>query len=170
MPPHRLTFQFLTIYIYTAFFFALTVVTINHLLQWNERSQVIGLCYNTKTSADHGTEQPGTEITYVVITGFSLLFTMFSAIFAGPRFRKPLVLLAVLHYVVHLYFMIVVREDNQPLLEGTEREDNWDFGQSTAILLLSLSATEVIKKTFSYWRWEREVEKILAGQKSYFKG
>lgn len=46
--------------------------------------------------------------------------------------------------------MIVVREANQKLLEGSEREDRWDFGQSTAMLLLGLAFLEAIKKAVKY--------------------
>ncbi|KAF3012196.1 hypothetical protein G7054_g10003 [Neopestalotiopsis clavispora] len=150
LPPHRLSFQYLTTYLYAIFFFALTVVTLNHMLQWNPRTEEPGYCYNTAGSADPGAEQPGTEIMYVVVTGFSLLCTMIGAIFSGPRLRFPLVLFAIMHYVVHLYFMIVVREANQKLLEGSEREDRWDFGQSTAMLLLGLAFLEAIKKAVKY--------------------
>ncbi|KAI0127930.1 hypothetical protein BJ170DRAFT_394967 [Xylariales sp. AK1849] len=153
---HRLSFQYLTMYIYAIFFFALTIVTLTHLLRWDEQSSSPGLCYNTDGSADPGAEQPGTEITYVVATGFALLITMGGALFSGRKLRMPLVILAVIHYGVHLYFMIVVREANQPLLEGLEREDRWDFGQSTAMLLLGLSVGEVLKKSFQYRRWNNK--------------
>lgn len=155
-------------YLYAAFFFALTAVTLNHMLQWNEHSESLGYCYNTRGSADPGAEQPGTEITYVGITGFSLLITMIVAIFSGPKLRFPLVLLAVLHFGVHLYFMVVVREANQKLLEGIEREDRWDFGQSTAMLLLGLAILEVVKKTVIYCRWNNKSdESILEEGKMY---
>jgi hypothetical protein len=141
--------------IYAAFFFALTIVTITHLLQWNEHAEALGFCYDIDNSADRGADQPGTEITYVVVTGFSLLITMLGAIFSGPRFRIPLVGLAILHFGVHLYFMVVVRQTNQELLEGAEREDRWDFGQSTAMLLLGLSILEVLKKAYAVHKLEK---------------
>ncbi|KAI0178201.1 hypothetical protein BJ166DRAFT_41953 [Pestalotiopsis sp. NC0098] len=165
-PPHRLSFQYLTTYLYAAFFFALTVVTLNHMLQWNPKTEEPGYCYNTAGSADPGAEQPGTEIMYVVATGFSLLCTMIGAIFSGPRLRFPLVIFAIMHYVVHLYFMIVVREANQKLLEGAEREDRWDFGQSTAMLLLGLAMLEAVKKGFVYCRLSmKSDERVLEEDK-----
>lgn len=148
-------------YIYAAFFFALTIVTLTHMLQWDNHSESLGYCYNTKGSADPGAEQPGTEITYVVVTGFSLLITMIFAIFSGPKSRFPLVILAVLHFGIHMYFMVVVREANQDLLEGVERENRWDFGQSTAMLLLGLAILEVIKKSIMYWRWNNKSDEWI---------
>lgn len=157
----RLSLQYLTMYVYAIFFFALTIVTITHLLQWDEHSTSLGYCYNTAGSADSGTDQPGTELTYVVVTGFSLLITMITAIFSGPKLRFPLVVIAVLHFGVHLYFMVVVREANQKLLEGVEREDRWDFGQSTAMLLLGLAILEVMKKSLAYSRLNRVSDEMI---------
>lgn len=95
-----------------------------------------------------------------MITGFTLLITMILAIFSGPRFRIALVAMALLHYGVHLYFMVVVRHANQKLLEGVEREDRWDFGQSTAMMLLGFSIYEVLKKSFSVHRLDKIPDEV----------
>ncbi|KAK8093665.1 hypothetical protein PG997_000350 [Apiospora hydei] len=39
------------------------------------------------------------------------------------------------------------------LLEGTEDEDNWDFGQTTAMLLLGLAYLEFASKAVKYRKW-----------------
>jgi hypothetical protein len=155
-PAHRLSLRYLTTYVYIIFFFALTVVLITHLLQWDENSSALGFCYNIQGSADPGTDQPGTELTYVVATGFGLLILMFSAGFGAPRLRTFLVVSAFVQYVVHLYFMVAVRQANQALLEGPDREDRWDFGQTTAMLLLGLAFAEVVQKSWDYRQWCKE--------------
>jgi hypothetical protein len=155
-PAHKLSIRYLTTYIYIAFFFALTIVLITHLLEWNINSPELGFCYEVEGSANPGADQPGTEITYVVTTGFALLILMLGAVFAGTKMRTFLVISAAIQYGVHLYFMVVVRQANQPLLEGLESENRWDFGQTTSMLLLGLAVAEVAKKLWQYRTWSRK--------------
>ncbi|KAI1343645.1 hypothetical protein F5Y15DRAFT_172022 [Xylariaceae sp. FL0016] len=167
-PAHRLSLRYATTYIYAIFFFALTIVLITHLLRWNDRSPEPGLCYDTRGTSDPGSEAPATEIFYVAVTGISLLSFMVLAIFGGQRLRRPLVIIAILQFILHAYMMVVVREANQPLLEGVEREDDWDFGQTTALLLLGLSLAEVAKRSWRYRQQGKELDqRILMESKKF---
>ncbi|KAI1490249.1 hypothetical protein F5X96DRAFT_558894 [Biscogniauxia mediterranea] len=171
-PPHRLSLRYIAAYIYAIFFFALTIVLITHLLKWNETSLEPGFCYETRGTSDAGTEAPDTEIFYVAVTGISLQGFMVAALFGGQKLRRPLVISAILQFILHAYMMVTVREANQPLLEGTEREDDWDFGQTTALALFGLSLLEVGKRAWRYWQWSQESDNriIEEGRQVKFAG
>ncbi|KAI1501342.1 hypothetical protein F5X99DRAFT_203590 [Biscogniauxia marginata] len=168
-PAHRLSLRYTATYIYAIFFFALTVVLITHLLKWDERSPEPGLCYETRGTSDPGTQAPATEIFYVAVTGISLQGFMITALFSGERSRKPLVVTAILQFILHAYMMVTVREANQPLLEGVEREDQWDFGQTTTLSLFGLSLLEVAKRAWRYWQWSQESDKRIMEEGRKFK-
>ncbi|CAK7217696.1 hypothetical protein SBRCBS47491_003258 [Sporothrix bragantina] len=52
--------------------------------------------------------------------------------------------------------------------EGEEEnsENDWDFGQTTAVLLLIVAFTEAISKGLEFWRFERELKKKRAAKHS----
>jgi hypothetical protein len=62
--------------------------------------------------------------------------------------------------------MITVRHNNQPLLRNEgEEEDTWDYGQTTAMLLLLLAYVEVFGKSREYFNWRKEnkTRRLLGG-------
>ena len=53
---------------------------------------------------------------------------------------------------------LVLRHNQQHHLDGEEKtEDAWDFGQTTAVVLLNLAIAELFSKAWRYYRWERKL-------------
>ncbi|KAH8881018.1 hypothetical protein GQ53DRAFT_624164, partial [Thozetella sp. PMI_491] len=149
-PVSRRSPRYLTTYLFAMFFTALTLVVLVRLRNWDGNSETPGLCYVTNGVSLAISDHPLSDIIYVAITASWLLGAMALASFAGPRRRRILLLSAYVQYPVHLYFAISIRHVNQPQLEGDEREDGWDFGQTTAMLLLGVAILEVASKTLQY--------------------
>ncbi|KAK7949084.1 uncharacterized protein PG986_009970 [Apiospora aurea] len=148
----RLSSRYLTIYGFGVFFIALALTFVIRLARWQEDGK-LGECYNTVGASSKFASHPGSDQTYVLITAFWLLIGVGMAVFGGPRLLLVVLAFAMLEYPVHLYFMIAIRHANQPLLEGTEDEDSWDFGQTTAMLLLGLAYLEFASKAVKYRKW-----------------
>jgi hypothetical protein len=53
-----------------------------------------------------------------------------------------------------MYFMIAIRHVNQPLLEGGT-EDEWEFGQTTAVILLGVAIIELVGHLKEYHTYNR---------------
>lgn len=151
----RLSSRYVTIYLFTIFYIALTVTFFIRLGEWADRAAESGLCYNTAGVALPTALHPGSDRFYVGVTAACLLVGILAAVLAGPRVEAPVLVLACAEYVVHFYFMVTVRHVNQPLMAGPELEDQWDFGQTTAMLLCILAYVDVAVKAARYWRWKR---------------
>lgn len=55
---------------------------------------------------------------------------------------------------------IALRQANQGKFEGEVKHENeWDFGQTTAVVLLGIAVVELIAKGRDYYRFERYVTK-----------
>jgi heme/copper-type cytochrome/quinol oxidase subunit 4 len=97
---------------------------------------------------------------YVAITAAWLLIVMALAIFLGARRRRLVLLLSFLQFPVHLYMALALRTANQGRLEGEDGNENrWDFGQTTAVLLLSIAVSELISKAREYVKFEKELKR-----------
>lgn len=161
-PIHRITGispRFRVTYFYAVFFFILTVILEVRLSQWTLTSDEPGRCYRTKGITALGATHPTADQIYVAVTAAWLLGVMFATIFGSSRLRKPLLILSALQFPLHLYFMIALRLANQEVLEGDESEDGWDFGQTTAILLLGVALNEVFRKAMEYYRLESDLKR-----------
>lgn len=154
----RLSSRYLTIYGFSVFFIALAITFVIRLAKWQEGGK-LGACYNTVGAANRFASHPGSDQAYTVITALWMLAGIGMAVFGGPKVLMVVLVFAMLEFPVHLYFMIAIRHANQPLLEGTEDEDRWDFGQTTAMLLLGLAYLELVVKFLRYRKWTREWKK-----------
>ncbi|KAK8129353.1 hypothetical protein PG999_001733 [Apiospora kogelbergensis] len=154
----RLSSRYLTIYGFSVFFIALAITFVIRLAKWQEGGK-LGACYNTVGAANRFASHPGSDQAYTVITALWMLAGIGMAVFGGPKVLMVVLVFAMLEFPVHLYFMIAIRHANQPLLEGTEDEDRWDFGQTTAMLLLGLAYLELVVKFLRYRKWTQEWKK-----------
>lgn len=55
--------------------------------------------------------------------------------------------------------VIALRLANQDHLEGEESENGWDFGQTTAVLLLGVTIQELFHKGHEYFTFEKDLKK-----------
>ncbi|KAK6844243.1 hypothetical protein PG995_014353 [Apiospora arundinis] len=154
----RMSSRYLIIYGFSIFFIALAITFVIRLGKWQEGGK-LGECYNTVGASARFASHPGSDRAYTIVTALWMLIGIGMAVFGGPKLLMVVLLFAILEFPVHLYFMIAIRHANQPLLEGTEDEDRWDFGQSTAMLLLGLAYLEFVNKWLKYRKWVREWER-----------
>lgn len=150
-PRYRVT------YIFATMFLALSIVLCLHLQQWSPDHEP-GRCYNSRlvSPSDH---HPTNDLIYVITMTVWLLVGMGYAILAGPRKRHQVLIVAFLQFPIHLYMALTLRTVNQEYLEGGEDENGWDFGQTTAILLLAMAVSELVKKINEYFKFERELQR-----------
>ncbi|KAK8039894.1 hypothetical protein PG993_008305 [Apiospora rasikravindrae] len=169
----RLSSRYLTIYGFGVFFIALAITFVIRLANWQEGDK-LGECYNTAGASSRFASHPGSDQAYVLVTALWLLIGVGMAVFGGPKLLMVVLVFAMLEYPVHLYFMIAIRHANQPLLEGTEDEDKWDFGQTTAMLLLGLAYLEFFVKAVKYrkWtvQWKKNNENLIPLSATKFQG
>lgn len=161
-PKHRVT------YIFALLFLALTILLEVRLNEWSDSETSEeprpGRCYYTKGISSPSAGHPWTDKTYVGITAGWLLLVMASAIFGRSERRKIILLLALLQFPVHLYMTIALRTANQDHLSGEEGENGWDFGQTTAILLLGVTINELVWKSLGF---HRETKALRLEAKGY---
>jgi hypothetical protein len=152
------SFRYLSTYLFEAIFFALTVTLLVYLSQWDDASEDPGLCYNTRGIAWPSSAHPASDIIYVVTLTASLLAVMTSAAFMNATRRKIILIATFLQYPVHMYFMIAIRHANQGLLDGgPKKEDDWEFGQTTAMVLLGVAFIELAGHYRDYRKYDYEV-------------
>ncbi|KAK2612094.1 hypothetical protein QQS21_001824 [Conoideocrella luteorostrata] len=152
-PSHRIT------YLFAVMFLALTIVLCVRLDEWAP-NRASGRCYHaqliTLTTASH----PAADKTYVAITSIWMILAMASAVFVDVHRRRSVLISAFLQFPVHLYMALALRSANQGKLEGEETDENgWDFGQTTAVVLLALAVEELYRKGQEYIVFEREVRR-----------
>lgn len=87
---------------------------------------------------------------------------MMAAALSGARWRHTILVLAFLQFPVHLYMALALRSANQGKLEGGGYENEWDFGQTTAVILLCVAAREVFDKSLEYFFFEKDLKKNRA--------
>ena len=163
-PRHRVT------YVFACLFLALTILLEVRLNEWEDaetsEEPKPGRCYYTHGISSPSAGHPWTDKTYVGITAGWLLVVMASTIFGRSERRKIILILSFLQYPVHLYMMIALRTANQDHLGGEEGENGWDFGQTTAILLLGVTINELISKSLGFRREARELSKEAGAYRS----
>ncbi|KAI1102957.1 hypothetical protein F4804DRAFT_247565 [Jackrogersella minutella] len=160
--PSHWTGRFRVSYIFALLFLGLTIFLEVRLDQWSLTAEETGFCYITKGITTPGASHPRTDKAYVAVTAIWLLLVIFGALFASAKFGKPLLILSFLQFPVHLYMMITLRSENQDFLENHEDENEWDFGQTTAIILLSIALAQLVHQGVLYLKFERAVKKYGA--------
>ncbi|KAI1096352.1 hypothetical protein F5B19DRAFT_143170 [Rostrohypoxylon terebratum] len=158
MPAHW-TGRFRVSYMFAVLFLVLTIFLEIRLDGWSLTSEELGRCYITTGITSPNAHHPNADKAYVAITAIWLLLVMFGTLFAPARFAKPLLILSSLQFPVHLYMMIKLRTENQAFLEVGESENHWDFGQTTAVILLVVAITELIHQGVQYLKFENAVKK-----------
>ncbi|KAI1417534.1 hypothetical protein F5Y13DRAFT_151221 [Hypoxylon sp. FL1857] len=157
--PSHWTGRFRVSYMFALLFLALTIFLEIRLDGWSLTSEEPGYCYVTTGISTPGASHPITDKAYVAVTAVWLLLVMFGALFCPAKFGKPLLILSFLQFPVHLYMMIRLRSENQGSLENKENENEWDFGQTTAIILLSIAVAQLIHQGVQYLKFERGIKK-----------
>lgn len=151
--------RFRVAYVYALLFVILTVMLLAKLGEWTLTSEEIGYCYRTEHISGSGASHPETDQLYVALTAIWLLAVIFGTVFGSTKWRKFLLISALIQFPLHLYFMVALRSANMPHLESDENEDDWDFGQTTAMLLLCATITELFRKAFEYYTFERDLKR-----------
>ena len=146
-------------YIFAAMYVALTILLCIQLSEWAPAVKP-GRCYHTQLTADTNASHPTADITYVATTAGWMVSAMASAIFLGPRRRRLVLISAFLQFPVHLYMAIALRSTNQRSVDGAGvSENSWDFGQTTAVVLLAVAVIELCSKGWGYFVFEHELRK-----------
>ncbi|KAH8681879.1 hypothetical protein BX600DRAFT_447423 [Xylariales sp. PMI_506] len=151
--------QYRVSYVFALFFAIFGVALEIRLKDWSLTSTDLGNCYRTDGISSFGARHPAADQGYVAVTSIWLLATMAGTIWGTVHMRRPLLILAALQYPLHLYFMIALRLANTDHLEGEESENAWDFGQTTAMILLGVAVKEIIARSVEYYTYERAARK-----------
>ncbi|KAG4221521.1 hypothetical protein PC116_g30003 [Phytophthora cactorum] len=156
--PAYWTGRFRISYAFAILFLGLTIFLEIRLDEWSLTAEEAGYCYITTGLAAVGASHPAADKAYVAITAIWLLLVMFGSLFASVKFRKPLLVLSALQFPVHLYMMIKIRMENYPYLEG-ENENRWDFGQTTATILLAVTIVQLVHQGLEFIKFENALKK-----------
>ncbi|KAJ3484133.1 hypothetical protein NLG97_g7132 [Lecanicillium saksenae] len=150
---HRVTYAF------AAMFVGLTILLMIRLGEWNLDAEP-GRCYHTAWTTRDDASHPVADRVYVGITAAWILVTMASSIWVGARHRRWILSSTILQFPVHLYMAIALRTANQGKLSGEEVNENaWDFGQTTAVVLLAMAVGELYRKGREFLSFERALRK-----------
>jgi len=153
-----------TTYLFALVFLALSILLLVRLERdWSTAPDAKhGSCFRAAgLLAAPAAAHPGVDKTYVGVTAAWLLADMLLAVFFGPPRRYFILAAAAAQFPVHLYAVAALRTGNQAFLahEGGETENSWDFGQTTAVLLLIVTLNEFGTKIAEAWRFERGVRR-----------
>ncbi|UNI17402.1 hypothetical protein JDV02_003744 [Purpureocillium takamizusanense] len=155
-------------YLFAVMFLALTILLCIRLDDWAPDKEP-GQCYHAQLITAADAHHPVADKTYVAVTAIWMLVSMASAVVFNARRRRWVLVTAFLQFPVHLYMAIALRSANQGYLKGeSPNENSWDFGQTTAVVLLGLAVTELFRKGREYLVFERHLLKNgLSGQNSH---
>lgn len=150
---YRATVLFIMLYL------ALTILLCLHLDDWaSDKSP--GRCYYSALVASPGASHPSADQIYVAVTSSWLIIVVLASVLIGVSKRRTILVLAMLHFPLHLYMAIALRQSNSGRFEGeVTHENEWDFGQTTAVILLALSVLELFTKGKEYYDFGRRVSK-----------
>jgi hypothetical protein len=123
---------------------------------WNEEEE--GHCYLTDGVSRVNAGHPTSDIIYLSITSVWMVIVLLTGALGNEKQVRPVIIGAAIQYPVHLYFMIAVRKANSKHLEGSESENDWRFGQTTAVVLLGATLTELVSSLMEYINFEKKVE------------
>ncbi|KAL3483548.1 hypothetical protein BJX62DRAFT_244799 [Aspergillus germanicus] len=150
---YRATFLFIALYL------ALTILLCIRLNEWAPNTAP-GRCYHSHLVTSPGAAHPDADKIYVSITASWLIGVVLASVFLGVNRRRGILVLSSLHFPLHLYMAIALRQANQGRFEGEAKHENeWDFGQTTAVVLLGGAVVELFAKGREYWVFERGVQR-----------
>lgn len=151
--------RYRAVYIFVALYLALTILLGIRLNEWAP-DQEPGRCYYSTLITDPSDSHPAADKYYVGFTSVWLIIVVLASVFAGVKRRRTILVLSSLHFPLHLYMTIALRQANQGKFEGeTSRENEWDFGQTTAVMLLVIALVELLQKGKEYYDFESHVAK-----------
>ncbi|KAL7813140.1 hypothetical protein V8C44DRAFT_53542 [Trichoderma aethiopicum] len=152
-PRHRGT------YLFAAMYLVLTILLALSLDAWTPDAPP-GRCYFSRLVTSPHADHPAKDKLYVAFTAAWMILVMLAAAFSGARWRHTILALAFLQFPVHLYMALALRAANQGHLVGDDaRENRWDFGQTTAVVLLAMAARELFDKGTEFYFFERDLRK-----------
>ncbi|EHK43731.1 hypothetical protein TRIATDRAFT_16838, partial [Trichoderma atroviride IMI 206040] len=154
-PRHRATYLFVSLYL------VLTILLCVALDNW-ALDRPPGRCYFSHLVTSSGAPHPMSDKVYVSFTASWMMLVMMAAALSGARWRHTILVLAFLQFPVHLYMALALRSANQGKLDGGGYENGWDFGQTTAVILLAVAAREVFDKGLEYFFFEKDLKKSRA--------
>jgi len=151
--------RYRAVYIFVALYLALTILLGIRLSEWAPHQEP-GRCYYSTLVTDPSDSHPAVDKFYVGFTSAWLIIVVLASVFAGVNRRHTILVLSSLHFPLHLYMTIALRQANQGKFEGeTTHENEWDFGQTTAVILLVISLVELFTKGKEYYDLESHVAK-----------
>lgn len=146
-------------FLFTALYIALTILLCVRLHEWAPDTAP-GRCYYTHLVTSVTASHPGADETYVGTTASWLVVVLLFSIFGGVRLRRGILILSYLQFPLHLYMTLALRIANEGKFEGEMKHENeWDFGQTTAVVLLGIAVVEFLKKGKEYYDFETYVVK-----------
>ena len=166
-------------YLFAVFYLALTILLSNKLGEWD--LEVPGACYSTRGASTADAVHPRSDRIYVWVTFGWMMTVMVFSIFDNASHRRFILVAAFAQFPLHFYMMLALRSANQGLLgvtaeEASEEaaggeaetaettENEWDFGQTTAMLLLAVALTEAASKGYKFFQMERTLKKSRAAK------
>lgn len=151
--------RYRAVYIFVALYLALTILLGVRLNEWAP-DQEPGRCYYSALVTDPSDAHPDADKYYVGFTSFWLMSVVLASVFVGVKRRRTILVLSSLHFPLHLYMTLALRQANQGKFEGKDvHENNWDFGQTTAVMLLAIAVVELGQKGKEYYEFESYVAK-----------
>ncbi|KAM0261302.1 hypothetical protein ACHAQJ_002333 [Trichoderma viride] len=151
-PRHRASYVFATLYL------VLTILLCISLDDWAV-NRPPGRCYFSHLITGPNAHHPLSDVVYVSFTASWMILVMLAAALSGARWRHTILILAFLQFPVHLYMALALRSSNQGKLQGYRYENKWDFGQTTAIVLLAVAARELFDKGLEFFFFEKDLRK-----------
>lgn len=151
--------RYRAVYLFLALYLALTILLGVRLNEWSPHQEP-GRCYYSTLIADPSSSHPAADLYYLGFTSSWLMVVVLASVFAGVKRRRVILVLSSLHFPMHLYMTIALRVANHGKFEGeVDNENEWDFGQTTAVLLLAIAIIELFKKGKEYYDFETYVGK-----------
>lgn len=125
--------------IYAILYIIFTSMFGRSLKSWNYTAP--GLCYNTELLATSYASHPHVDRIYVGITTAFMIFILMlvgllRVMHKGEIHASLILFVSYFQYPLHLYSVVALRSSNEGLLDG-DSENNWGFGQISALVLLA---------------------------------
>jgi len=171
------TIRIYTIYVWAIFYLAYTILFGRKLQGWDYT--VPAHCYNTHNLAIPSSHHPLVDNIYISITCVYIFFCLLcvytyihfskvyqdfqrkegkpemadGAIELGKGAQYMILLVAFLQFPLHAYSIIVLRKENESLLTGGLTEQEWGFGQVSAMILLAPNAVGLVLGVSDFISW-----------------